>query len=151
MKRLILLLFIATACLSGYAQTALFKKYARTRGVETVYISKAMLRHLPSIDVGIDDIGAIASKLDYLQVLSCESPSIARTIAAEAQAIYKRERFELVMEAHDDGEAVRIYMKRIDKVRSQFVLLEQEEDEVSIIDIAGRVSLGDIQRIADMD
>lgn len=149
MKRILLILLIALTVTVGRAQDALFSKYENTPGVETVFISKAMFRMMPNLRVGPKNIGKIVSKLDRLQILNCERPSMVRTITDNAAAIYRRERYEIVMQANSDGERTTIYMKSRGRGKNEFALLNVEKDEVSIINLLGNVSLEDIKQITD--
>ena len=51
MRRIILLLVCVCMAAMALAQDALFKKYSNTRGVETVFISKAMLNMMGTVEV----------------------------------------------------------------------------------------------------
>ena len=76
MKKFLAILFVALlSCTVMSAQSALFKKYENVKGVSTVYISKSLLGLVPKLEAGDMDISAIASKLDHVQVLTCDLPS----------------------------------------------------------------------------
>lgn len=53
-----------------------FDKFADMDGVTSVYISKAMLSLMPDMKTEGVNIGEVASKLDNIQILSCEKPDI---------------------------------------------------------------------------
>ena len=74
------------ACIMASAQKALFDKYSETDGVSTVYISHKMMRMMGNVKAGNKDISKIASRLDYLQILSCERRSLIPSIKKTAQA-----------------------------------------------------------------
>lgn len=147
MKKYILLFLVALTVQTTMAQKALFDKYESSKGVETVFISKAMLSFAGSIG-GIDkDIARVANKLDEVRILSCEKPAKARAIVSEARAIYSKGYTEL-MRLNDDGEKVTIYQKPVGK-KHEYVLLSVERDEVDIINLVGTLTLEDLKRIAD--
>ena len=147
MKKYIFLFLVALTVQTTMAQKALFDKYESSKGVETVFISKAMLSFAGSIG-GIDkDIARVANKLDEVRILSCEKPAKARTIVSEARAIYSKGYTEL-MRLNDDGEKVTIYQKPVGK-KHEYVLLSVERDEVDIINLVGTLTLEDLKRIAD--
>ena len=147
MKKYILLFLVALTIQTTMAQKALFDKYESSKGVETVFISKAMLSFAGSIG-GIDkDIVRVANKLDEVRILSCEKPAKARAIVSEARAIYSKGYTEL-MRLNDDGEKVTIYQKPVGK-KHEYVLLSVERDEVDIINLVGTLTLEDLKRIAD--
>ena len=146
MKKYILLFLVALTVQTTMAQKALFDKYESSKGVETVFISKAMLSFAGSIG-GIDkDIARVANKLDEVRILSCEKPAKARAIVSEARAIYSKGYTEL-MRLNDDGEKVTIYQKPVGK-KHEYVLLSVERDEVDIINLVGTLTPEDLKRIA---
>lgn len=147
MKRIILLLVCVCMTAMSQAQDALFKKYSNTRGVETVFISKTMLNMMGTVEV--KDKRLSANKIDRIQILSCERPSMVRTIKAEALAAFQRERYEEMMRMHDDDEKTIIYGKSLGHGINEFVLFETERDEIDIINIRGRITLNDIKHLAD--
>ena len=147
MKKYILLFLVALTVQTTMAPKALFDKYESSKGVETVFISKAMLSFAGSIG-GIDkDIARVANKLEEVRILSCEKPAKARAIVSEARAIYSKGYTEL-MRLNDDGEKVTIYQKPVGK-KHEYVLLSVERDEVDIINLVGTLTLEDLKRIAD--
>lgn len=147
MKKYILLFLVALTVQTTMAQKALFDKYESSKGVETVFISKAMLSFAGSIG-GIDkDIARVANKLEEVRILSCEKPAKARAIVSEARAIYSKGYTEL-MRLNDDGEKVTIYQKPVGK-KHEYVLLSVERDEVDIINLVGTLTLEELKRIAD--
>ena len=147
MKKYILLLLIALTAQVATAQKALFDKYEDTKGVETVFISKAMLSFAGSIG-GIDkDIVRVVNKLDEVRILNCDKPAVAKKILGEARAIYSKGYTEL-MRLNDDGEKVTVYQKPVGK-KHEYVLLSVERDEVDIINLVGTLTLEELKRIAD--
>lgn len=147
MKRILLLL--VCVCMTGMvlAQDALFKKYGNTRGVETVFISKSMLSMMPTVEV--NDKRISSKKIDRIQMLSCERPSMVRTIKAEAVAIFERGHYEEMMRMHDGDEQTIIYCRSLGRGINEFVLMETERDEINIISIQGKITLNDIKHLAE--
>ncbi len=140
---------LVLVCIAGSAQDQLFKRYENTKGVSTVYISPAMFRLMPKKKVGDKDIVQIASRLDKLQILECERPSLIAAIKREALAYYRKNRYEVVMQMKDDDERVTVYQRTIGKGKNEFVLFNEEEDELSIIQVVGNVSLDEIKHLND--
>lgn len=148
MKRILLLLLLSTISSLTFAHKALFDKYEDVNGVTTVYISKAMLRMMRNLPTGNRDISKISGKLDRLQILDCERPSLIPGIRKTAISYFNRMKYEVVMQVREGGENVIIYEKRYGNGKNEFVLLSTEKDELSIINVFGNVSLKDIQSIA---
>lgn len=149
MKHLLLTLLMATACLAANAQTALFRKYEANSAVNTVTVSKAMFRMMPNIDVGNRNIRKIASKIDNLQVLSCERQALISKISKDALAIYGKHPWEEVMRYKEGSGNTIIYMQTLGKGKYEYALYTTEKGELQIISIVGNITLQEIQAIAN--
>ena len=64
MKKLFILTLMAFTAMLCNAQDALFRKYDNTKGVTTVYVSKAMFSMMPKIKAGDINISKLAGKMD---------------------------------------------------------------------------------------
>lgn len=149
MKRIILTLYMAIiTSITTFAQKALFDKYSETDGVTTVYISHNMMRMMGNVKAGNKDISKIAQRLDYLQILSCERPSLIPSIRKTAQDIFSQQKFSIVMQVNDEGERTTIYERHYPNGKNEFALLAIERNEITIINLLGKISLQDIQGIA---
>ena len=148
MKKYILLFIIAFTAQMAMAQKSLFEKYENTKGVETIFISKALLSFAGNIG-GIDkDILKVVDKLDEVRILDCEKKDTMQKVLSDARAIYSNERYTELMRINDGGEKVTIYQKPIGK-KFEYVLLAVKRDEVSIINLVGTLTLEELKRIAD--
>ena len=130
------------------AQKAFFDKYEDTNGVTTIYISKTMLGMIPKVKAGKHDIGNIASKLDYIRILSCEKPALFSKLIDEARKTYRSGNYETIMKMNDDGEKMTIYQRTLKDGKNEFALLTEDKDEVTIINLMGAITLKDIKDIA---
>lgn len=149
MKKIIIMQFLLCLCLSASAQKALFDKYSDAKGVSSVYISKAMLGMAAGLKAGKSDIGKIASRLDHLQILTFERPSMIRTVRKEAVEAFRKEGFEQIMQVKDDGDNVTIYLKTHKNKKNEFVLFNVSEDELEIINVLGNVTLKEIKGLTE--
>ena len=149
MKKILIIIVMVLSCSMIFAQDALFKKYSNTNGVSTVYISKALLGMMPKMNAGNKDVSKIAGKLDRLQVLSCERPSLVPSIKNNAIAYYNKYKYVEMMNVNEDGEITLIYGKSHGHGKNEFVLLSIEKDEINIVNIYGNVTLKDIKQIAN--
>lgn len=131
-----------------FAQKALFEKYSDTDGVSTVYISRNMMRMMGNVRAGNKDISKIASRLDYLQILSCDRPSLISSIKKAAQSIFNQQNFTVIMQVNEGGEHTTIYERHQPNGKKEFALLAIERNEITIINLLGNISLQDIQGIA---
>lgn len=155
MKKIMLVMVMAMTCHIMFAQSALFKKYDNVKGVSTVYISKALLSMIPDMNIGNKDISKIAGKLDCVQILSCERPSLVSDIKSEAISYFNSSHFKsggyttLMKLTDDDGGQTIIYGRSVDKGKSEFILFSCREDEVGIINVTGTITLNDIKQITN--
>lgn len=149
MKKILIIQLLLCLCLSASAQKALFNKYSDAKGVTSVYISKAMLSLAGNFKAGKSDISKIASRLDHLQILTFERPSMIRTVRKEAVEAFRKEGFEQIMQVKDDGDNVTIYLKTHKNKKNEFVLFNVGEDELEIINVLGNVTLKEIKELTE--
>ena len=148
MKRIYILAILATVfSLFAQAQQSFFDKYAEMEGVTSVYISKSMLSLLPSVDSTVNGIhiGNIASRLDNIQILSCEESDVANQLRKETSHINPKNGYEELMRVRENGEKTTIYFKDKKGQKKEFVLLVDEKYEFTIISIVGDLTLQEIQ------
>lgn len=148
MKRLyIFLLFVLCLFVNALAQDSFFRKFADREDITSVYISKSMLRMMPNVQTGGIDIGGVASKLDNLQILSCEKPEVIPQIRKELTFLNTRNGYEELMKVNDAGEHTVIYMKEHSGEAKEYVLLCDEKRELTVVILKGSLSLTDIQGV----
>lgn len=150
-QRFFHILFLVTALvfsIHASAQKALFDKYEDTNGVTSIYISKTMLGMIPNVKAGKHDIGNIASKLDYIRILSCEKSALFSRLLDDARKNYQSGNYETIMKMNDDDEKVTIYQRTLKDGKNEFALLTEDKDEVTIINLMGTITLKDIKDIA---
>ena len=148
MKRTYIITLLLSLCsLFTYAQDRFFDKFADMEGVTSVYISKAMLSLMPNMKAEGVNIGEVASKLDNIQILSCEKPDIITKLKQETAFISPKNGYEELMRINDAGEKTIIYLKRDKSGKKEFVLLNNEKDEFTLIVITGNLTLQEIQGI----
>ena len=135
MKKYFLIAIMMAITTLGHAQSTLFKKYENTKGVSIVTISKAMFRRMPS-------------KIDHLQILSCERQVLNAKINKDAVYIYGKKPWEEVMSYRENGGNTYIYMRTIGNGKYEYALYTTEKGELQIISITGDLTLRDIQAIA---
>lgn len=148
MKRTYIITLLLSLCsLFTYAQDSFFDKFADMDGVTSVYISKAMLSMMPDIQTEGVNIGGVASKLDNIQILSCEKPAVIAKLKKETEFINPKNGYEELIRINDEGEKTTIYLKHDKNGKKEFVLLNNEKDEFTIIVITGNLTLQEIQGI----
>lgn len=147
MKRIVLLFIITLCSAYCFGQESSLEKYADMDGVKSVYISKAMLSLMPSVDLEGVNIGKTATKLDNIQILSTEKQDIRKKMTNEIKSLVGKGKVEELMRVKEEDENVNIYMKDLGDKKSEFILFNDEKDELTIIIITGTLTLNDIQKI----
>lgn len=146
MKKFIVFIVALLMSASSFAQggKALYAKYSDEKGVEAIYISPNMFKmigRIPDVDLGDGDINLapIIRNLSGFYLLNTSSPSVMDRLCQDVQKFIKSGRYELMLEAKDDGEAVRIYTETKGEDIMSIVFLSQEPDEVSFICVDGLI------------
>ncbi|MGX8728965.1 MAG: DUF4252 domain-containing protein [Lachnospiraceae bacterium] len=144
-KTILAALLLIAALLPLKAQKALnlYNKYSDEKGMSAVYISPAMFRligKVPSIHMDNDvDISPIIKNLNGMYVLNCEDPVLAQSLMDDVDRYMNTGKYELLMEAKEDGEVTRMYTVGNDKIIKSFVLLSVEPGETSFISFEGEI------------
>ena len=121
---------VALCSLNANAQVKAFEKYADTKNVTYVYISKYMLgmagkNATPSVP-GVD-IKTLAGKLTGIQIVSTENKAAQAKLKNDAKSIMAKDKYELLMQMKEDDSKVNIY-HHIAKQQSA-VVMQVEDDE----------------------
>ncbi|MDE6073023.1 MAG: DUF4252 domain-containing protein, partial [Muribaculaceae bacterium] len=113
MKRFyILTILFALAVISTSAQVSkLFERYSDLKGVTSVYISKTMIGMMPDLSTNGLEFKGMADKLNSIRVLTTENASIADKMGKELDSEIKKDAYELLLSANDNGEKAVIYLK----------------------------------------
>ena len=150
MKQIIMTALLVLACTGSKAQREVFDKYEDTKGVTTVFVSKAMLNLAGGLAaIGDKRFGKMAGKMDAVRILNCERKALIPEIKKAAQAVYNRDQYEEMMRVNEDGQRVVIYQRPLKGGKNEFALLSVEEDELSIINITGTITLEDMKQFTE--
>ena len=144
MKKFYILVLMLLVSVSALAQNgrALYNKYSDLPDVEAVYISPAMFRLIGKIpDVEMQDgsvnFGPIIKSLSGLYILNIPKSDAAAQLADEVNHFVTKGHYELLMEAKDNGEVMRMYTVGDDKVVNSLVMLSRDGSETSFICLDG--------------
>lgn len=154
MKRISIIALLMTLCsVFSYGQQSFFDKYAEMDGVTSVYITKSMLSLFPKGQTNVNgiNIGDISSRLDNIQILSSDEPDIIAKLRKETSDINTKNGYEELMRIRDDGEKTTIYFRDKKNKKTEFILITDEKDELTIISIVGELTLQEIQGIINKD
>ena len=154
MKRLIIIIAMLALSVTALAQNGkqLYAKYSDLPGVEAVYISPAMFRIIGQIpDVEFNDKGinfsSIIKSMTGFYILNASSGDPAARLFADVKKYIDSGKYELLMEAKDDGQVVRMFTVGDEKTVNSFVMLAREEDEVTFISIDGKMDRKEMENL----
>ena len=154
MKKLYILVAMLLASITALAQDgrSLYNKYSDYDNVEAVYISPAMFRligKIPDMEVqdGSVNLGPIIKTLSGLYVLSIKESRIAQDLADDVNRFIKKGEYELLMEAKESGEVMRMYTVGDEFVVNSFVMIAREGDEVNFICLDGTMPRDQLENL----
>lgn len=147
----IFVLAMAMVSLQANAQVKEFEKYADTKNITYVYISKLMLQmagkkaafSIPGVELNINNI---TNKLTGIQIITSEEKHTAARLRAETLSFLKNGKYDQLMQVNEDNEKVRIYHHE-GKKQSVIVMLNEEAFETSVIVFSGSFSLKDMMSL----
>lgn len=146
MKKLYTILALLTLSLTALAQGGrqLYSKYSDLPGMEAVYISPAMFRmigKIPDVELGDEDINfsCIIKSMTGFYILSTENSEHAAALLDDVNKFIKAGKYELLMEAKDDGDSTWMLSAGDAKTITSFIMLSQEGDEISVIFFEGNM------------
>ena len=146
MKKLYALLAMLLLSVAAMAQDgrAIYNKYSDLEDVQAVYISPAMFRligKIPDLQVESESVNLapLIQSLSGFYLISTSRSDIIGELATEVERFVKKGRYELLMEAKDNGEATRMYTVGSEKLVHGFVMLNYDGDEVNFISLDGTI------------
>ena len=146
MKHLITLAAALLLTLSAFAQNgkSIYQKYSDAEGVSAVYISPAMFRmigRIPDMETGDGKVNLtpVIRSLSGMYILNCENAELGRQLRGEVERFIDGGKYELLMEAKDGGETVRMYTVGTEQLVNGFVMLAAEREAVTFICLDGQM------------
>ena len=131
---------------------AIYNKYSDLPGVEAVYISSAMFRligKIPEVEMGDEDVdlAPIIKNLKGFYIISTEEKAIGDDLYADVKKRLDRGEYEMLMEAKEDGEVMRLYTAGDDFTVRSFIMLTRDAAEVSFIGLDGEMPRDQLEDI----
>ena len=146
MKKTVFIVLMLMAGISAMAQDgmSIYQKYSDKAGVEAVYVSAAMFRligRIPDLNVGEDgvNVAPFIQSMQGFYVLNTENEKIGQMICDDADRFIRKGKYELLLEAKEDGEATRIFTVGDEKTIQGIILLAKSPEETSFIAIDGNM------------
>ena len=154
MKRIIILFAALLLSFSAFAQNgkSIYQKYSDAENVSAVYVSPAMFRmigQIPDLEVGQENVNLtpVIRSLSGLYILNSENETVNGSLRADAERFINSGKYELLMEAKDSGEVVRMYTLGNDRTIEGFVMLAAEANEVTFICLDGQMPRKDFEAL----
>lgn len=154
MKKISLITTLLLLSIAALAQDgkSIYNKYSDEKNVSAVYISPSMFRlmgSIPEIDMPDGDINLspYIKEMSGMYLIDSENPKINASLAEDAQKMISKGKYELLMEAKEDGERVRIYIVPEGEFITSFVMTATEPGECVFISIEGKLLRKDLEKI----
>lgn len=151
MKRTIIKSLLCTVmallCLTASAQVKEFEKYADTKNVTYVYISKYMIgmvgkmANMPGVD-----ISSLSNKLSAIQIITSDDWDAGRKLKKEVQGILSSGKYEKLMQINDDDSKVNIYHTE-GKQQSAVVMISDGDGSVTVMVFSGKFNMDDVMKM----
>ena len=145
----LLCIVVALGSLTANAQVKAFEKYADTKNVSYVYISKYMLsmagkNATPSVP-GIDT-KTLAGKLTGIQIITSEDNAAQKKLKSDVKSIMAKDKYELLMQMNEDDKKVHIF-HHVDKRQSAVIMQVEGDDETTVMVFSGKFTLDDVMKM----
>lgn len=154
MKKLYIFLALVFLSVTAWAQNGrqLYNKYSDSPDMEAVYISPAMFRMIGRIpDVKFQDgevnFSSLVKSMSGFYILNTSNASVGEALYGEVKKFVQSGAYELLMEAKENGSAMRMYTTGDEKTVTSFVMLAREGNEVSFISFDGKMNREELENI----
>ncbi|MDD4032351.1 MAG: DUF4252 domain-containing protein [Bacteroidales bacterium] len=138
----------ALFCQLSMAQSDLFKRYADKEGVTSVYVSKAMIQMAPDAVSNADlYLNNMKGKIEGIQIVSSGNLALKNEMDESFRKLIGNQHEELMRIKDESGELVTFHIKKEGNLITELIMLVNEEDEFSAIQILGKFTMQDIQEI----
>jgi thioredoxin-related protein len=147
--KVLLCIVVALGCLTANAQVKAFEKYADTKNVTYVFISKYMLsmagkNAAPSVP-GIDT-KTLAGKLTGIQIITSVDNATQKKLKNDVKSIMAKDKYELLMQMNEDDNKVNIF-HHVDKQQSAVIMLVEGDDNTTVMVFSGKFTLDDVMKM----
>lgn len=138
---------MALLYLTASAQVKEFEKYADTKNVTYVYISKYMIgmvgkmANMPGVD-----ISSLSNKLSAIQIITSDDKVAGTKLKKEVQGILSSGKYEKLMQINDDDSKVNIYHTE-GKQQSAVVMISDGDGSVTVMVFSGKFNMDDVMKM----
>lgn len=154
MKKIYAILAAIVLALPMFGQNGreLYNKYSDLPGVSAVYISPAMFRligRIPDVELADEDVNLtpIIKSMSGFYLLSTENADTGEKLYKEVSGNLKKSKYELLMEAKEDGEAMRLYSVGDEKTVTSLLMLAKDGAETTFLTIDGQMDRAKLEEV----
>lgn len=154
MKKIAIIAAMMLVAAASFAQDgkSIYSKYSDRENVSAVYISPAMFKMIGKIpDIQLSDgemnLSPLIKSLNGLYLLDSSNPEINAGLKADILKFVQNGRYELLMEAKEDGELVNIYTLNEGEYVNGFVFIAFDGEECTFISIDGKMLQSELQAL----
>lgn len=141
---------LLTVCAFAQNGKAIYQKYSDEKGVDAVYVSPAMFKLIGNLPVNYGDesldIASIVKSLSGFYLLSVENDTVADKISSDVVKFVRNGKYELLMEAKDDGDKMTIYTVNDGDITS-LVMVAVKPGETTFICLDGKILQADLEKM----
>ncbi len=146
-RSVLVIIIVFISSVTAFAQESVLSNLSELKGVSTVYISKSMLSTMKGRSFNNLNIGNIAGKLNNLEILNIDNNSSVRRARIQLKTLNKDKSLEVIMKMKDDDDMTTIYGERKGGNYTKVVMVVDEGDEITIINMSGQIKLDQISNL----
>lgn len=155
MKRILLIVIAGLLSLAASAQDGrkIYNRYSDSKGVESVYVSPFMYKlfgKLPGIRIGENniDLGKLIKYYNGLYILNTGDAEVVAKIQDDVRRCTKSGKYELMMEAKEDGDDVTtVYATPLGEYFDSLLLVTADDDDLTFVCLDARVSRAELKKL----
>ena len=154
MKKIFAIIAAIALALPAFAQGGkeLYNKYSDLPGVSAVYISPAMFRligKIPDVELADEDVNftPIIKSMNGFYLLSTEDTATGEKLYGEVSRGLNKSKYELLMEAKEDGEVMRLYSVGDSKTVTSLLMLAKDGTETTFLSIDGQMDRSKLEEV----
>lgn len=157
MKKFIIIIASLLVAVSAFGQNAkeLYKKYSDRDGITAVYVSPAMFRmigRLPEMNMDTNggekvDLSPVVKSLSGFYLLDADDTKVAGELFTEVKKILSDKKYELLLEAKDNGETIRLYTIGNDSVVTSLILISKDKEEFTFMGLEGSMDREELENL----
>jgi len=154
MKKITLIAALFLLGIAAFAQNGktIYNKYSDEKNVSAVYISPTMFKlmgSIPDLEMPDGDVNLTPyiKEMTGMYLIDSENPKVNAALADDSEKMVRNGKYELLLEAKDDGERVRIYIVPEGEFITSFVMTATEQNEYVFISLEGKLYRKNLEKL----